>query len=419
MTLANTHSDVLIVGGGIIGLACAHYLIKEGRQVRIIEKDKVFTGASHGNCGLIFSSHLLPLCSPGIVLNEIKRLLKKDSPIYLDLKPDLKRFMWLLKFVQNSNPTQLIHTLAAREALLRNSRLLYESLFSEGSLPCDRQTDGILMVFKDQEAMESYGSSQWFAETYGLQLQPYIGSQLTNLEPTLKSDLYGGWLYKNDTHLRPDMLGTSWKNELEQKGVLFEENCLTMGFECQKDRIQRVITSHGSFTASEYVLAAGAWVSQFEKQLKLKLPIQPAKGYSISMERPETSPNLPCYFYEKRVVATPWKSGLRLGGIMELTGHNLRIVRNRLQQMKKDAELYIKTDFSGPDQAEWAGLRPLTSDDLPIIDRSPRQKNLYIAGGHGTTGMSMAPSTGKLITELITGNPTHIDTEPYSIQRFQ
>ena len=104
---------------------------------------------------------------------------------------------------------------------------------------------------------------------------------------------------------------------------------------------------------------------------------------------------------------------------MELVGHDLRIARGRIQQMKRDAERYIKTDFSNSDQEEWAGHRPLTCDDLPIIDRSPRQHNLYIAGGHGTTGLSMAPSTGKLITELITDKPTHIDSKPYWISRFQ
>ncbi len=419
MNNVDKHCDVLIVGGGIIGLACAHYLMNTGRQVRILEKNQVFSGASHGNCGLIFSSHLLPLCSPGIVLNEIKRLLKKDSPIQLELKPDLKRWQWLLKFIQNCNLKQLIHAIQAREKLLQNSRILYDTLFSENLLECDRQTNGILMVFKDQEAMETYGSSQWFADAYHLRFQPYIGSQLYELEPTLKPGLYGGWYYQDDTHLRPDLLGTSWKSHLEQKGVLFEENCLAMGFESEGNRVRRVISSRGSFTADNYILAAGAWIAQFERQLKLKLPIQPAKGYSISMELPERAPKIPCYFYEKRVVATPWKSGLRLGGIMELTGHNLRISKDRIQGMRKDAESYITTDFTDPNPEQWSGLRPLSVDDIPVIDRSPYQQNLFIAGGHGTTGLSMAPSTGRLITELISGTSPHIDPEPYSILRFQ
>ena len=419
MSSIEKHNDVLIVGGGIIGLACAHYLANAGRQVRVVEKNRVFSGASHGNCGLIFSSHLLPLCSPGIVFNEIMRLLRNDSPIQLELKPDFKRWQWLLKFIRNSNLNQLIKAIAAREKLLRNSKLLYDDLFIKYPLDCDRQTDGILMVFKDQEAMEAYGNGQWFANTYNLHLQPYIGRQLYELEPTLKPGLYGGWYYKEDAHLRPDMLGTAWKDQLEKEGVMFEENCLTMGFESEGNKVRRVITSRGSFTADNYILAAGAWASQFERQLKFKLAIQPAKGYSISMELPENAPEIPCYFYEKRVVATPWKSGLRLGGIVELTGQNLRISEERIQGLRKDAESYITTDCTDPEPEKWAGLRPMSADDLPVIDRSPRHQNLFVAAGHGTTGLSMAPSTGKLMSELITGQSPHIDPAPYSIHRFQ
>ena len=413
------HSDVLIIGGGIIGLACAHYLLKEGRKIRILEKNTVFSGASQGNCGLIFSSHLLPLCSPGIVLGELSRMMNKDAPIHLELKPDIKRWWWLSNFIRNCNHTQLIHAIKSRESILRNSRFLYEALFSENSLDCDRETNGILMVFKGQEAMEKYGSNQWFADNYHLGLRPLIGNQLYDLEPSLKPGLYGGWLYENDTHLRPDMLGTSWKNHLLGQGIQIEENCLTMGFKTEGNRIKKVVTSKGIFAGDTIVMAAGAWSPQFERQLKLKIPIQPAKGYSITMNLPDNSPNIPCYFYEKRVVATPWKSGIRLGGIMELTGRSPEISPERIQNMKDDAEDYISTEFSDSSQRNWAGLRPLTVDDLPIIDRSPQHQNLILAAGHGTTGLSMAPSTGKLVAELITGKSPHLNPKPFSILRFQ
>jgi D-amino-acid dehydrogenase len=174
----------------------------------------------------------------------------------------------------------------------------------------------------------------------------------------------------------------------------------------------------GVYTADAYVLATGAWTPQLTRQLKLDLPVQPGKGYSLTMPRPETCPQMPCYFNERSVVATPWKSGFRLGGTMEFSGFNSEIFARRIQNLTAAAAQYLKTPLGNPVMEEWVGMRPMVYDDLPIIDRAPEHHNLVVATGHGMSGISMATSTGKLVAEMVTGRKPHIDLTAFSIRRF-
>ena len=136
------------------------------------------------------------------------------------------------------------------------------------------------------------------------------------------------------------------------------------------------------------------------------------------MAAPPNGPKIPCYFHERGVVATPWKSGFRLGGTMEFSGFNTTIHRERIRNLQIAARDYLQASPAQAMQEEWIGLRPMTCDDLPIIDRAPRHRNLILATGHGMMGMTMAPSTGRLVAEIITGSDPHIDPAPYSIKRF-
>jgi len=413
-----THSDVLIIGGGVIGLNCAYYIAQSGRKVRVIEQERIGAGASHGNCGLIVSGHLQPLCSPGTILTEIKRFMQGISPLYIKLELDFNRLLWLLKFARKCNPADFVHAVRAREAILHHSELLFEDLFTEAKLDADREKKGSLLVYKSESEMEKFSSINTYLQEYGLEATPYAGDALFQLEPALRRDVYGGWYHPADTHLRPDKYLDELKALLLQSDVAIEENCPLIRFECQTRQITAAVVPGAVYSADHYVLAAGAWSPEIVRSLKLKLPLQPGKGYSITMERPELCPQIPCYLTEKSVVATPWKSGYRLGGIMELSGINFEIIGRRLQYLRQTAREYLTDALGDPVYEEWVGLRPMSYDDLPVIGWSPAHTNLMLATGHGMIGLSAAPSTGKLVAEMISGHDTHIDPAPYRIERF-
>ena len=412
------HSDVLVIGGGIIGLASAYYLAKEGKQVRLLEQDTIGAGASHGNCGLIFTSHLVPLCAPGTIRRELKRMFQGNSPLYVKPAADVKRFIWFFNFARKCTAAHMAHAIQARATLLQNSRTLFQQLFKDEPIDCDWEEKGVLLVFKTRTEMQKYEQTNRRLKPFGLDAVSLIGNELLRLEPSLREDIYGAWFHKGDSHLRPDKLLPAWRQVLQKMGTAIEENCRVVRLVAGEQRILMAESTNGEYTADEYVLATGAWTPQVTGRLKLNLPVQAGKGYSLTMARPTMCPETPCYFYEKSVVATPWKSGFRLGGTMEFSGFNADIVARRIQNLTSAAKEYLKKQRAKTIIEQWVGMRPMVYDDLPIIDRAPNQHNLVIATGHGMSGISMATSTGKLVAEIITGRRPHIDPAAFRINRF-
>jgi D-amino-acid dehydrogenase len=414
----SSHSDVLILGGGVIGLACAYYLALEGLRVRVVERDGIGAGASSGNCGFVFTSDLPPLCAPGAVRYELGRMLVGKSPLYIKPEPDLEKMIWLLKFAGKCNRTHLRHAIVAREAILRYSTVLYADLFAKEKIDGGREQHGIMMVCRSRDGMRRYGKTNDLLKPYGLEATPYRGQALAALEPALREDLYGAWYHPEDFHLKPERLIADWRRVLLEMGVAIEEHCPVERLPGNGQGIRSAVTGRGEFTADNYVLALGAWSRQFARQLKSPIPVQPGKGYTLTMKRPAVCLKIPCYMYETNVVATAWKEDFRLGGTMEFSGYNQAINRKRIARIKKSAARYLKEPFGTPLLEERSDLRPMSYDDLPIIGRLKNYRNLFLATGHGMLGISMAPATGKLVADLVRGVKPGIDAKPFSPQRF-
>ena len=170
--------------------------------------------------------------------------------------------------------------------------------------------------------------------------------------------------------------------------------------------------------ADHFVIATGAWAPLLNRELGCRVPIQPGKGYSMTMPRPRLCPAHPLILEEHRVAVTPMRSGYRLGSTMEFAGYDTRLDRRRLELLRAGARHYLHEPYGEPVEEEWFGWRPMTYDSMPIIDRSPAMANVLIAAGHNMLGMSMAPATGKLVAELLSGTPPHVDPAPYSLTRF-
>lgn len=411
--------DVLIVGGGIIGLMSAYYLNQAGRDVKLIEQHEIGHGASKDNCGLIFVSDCPPLCQPGVPFSQLKELIQGTSSLYIKPELNFNRFAYLLRFSLNCNRSQMARAVSARDALLRSSDRLYDTLFEQENLPCDHEKRGLLIVHQTAKGMEAYGKTNRLLEPLGCAAQPLTSKELQQKEPALRDDLIGGWFHELDSHLRPDRLLTALKTLLLQKGVLIEEHHAMESWKEEHDHRLRVKTSNGAIVTDHLLLATGPWIRRTAQKFGRRLPIQPGKGYSITLPRPEKCPVVPCYFYDQNVVGTPWKSGFRLGGTMEFSGFNTDLNRRRINALITAAKLNLKTPPQGPIENEWAALRPMSPDDLPVIDRAPGIRNLLIATGHGMLGLTAATATGKLITEMACNQPPHIDPTPFRLDRFK
>ena len=416
---SQTHSDVLIVGGGVIGLACAWYLARSGQSVRIVEQETMGAGASHGNCGLIFVSDLPPLCVPGAVSHELKRMLTGESPLYIQPRPDLPLAFWLLRFAAHCTVNYRNRAIRARDAILRTSMELFDALLEEEALACKFERRGILLAFTDPAALEKYHQTNRLLEPFGLAATYHNRRSVHDLEPALNDRVCGGWHHEADSHLRPESLMAAWTQAARDRGIMIHEGCRLEGFETRQGEVTGVATTTGRYTADQFILAAGAWTPGIGRQLKLRIPVQPGKGYSITMDRPAICPQIPCYLYERNMVVTPWQSGYRLGGTMEFSGYDTRLNQRRLDNLEQSAALYMQTPLGRRVNEHWTGLRPMCVDDLPIIGRTPGWNNLYLATGHGMLGLSTATGTGRLIADMILGRQLPFDPQPFSLERFQ
>jgi len=368
---------------------------------------------------LLAYGHVLPLSQPGAVGKTLKALCRQDSPLYVKLRLDPGLWWWLLKFARRCNKTAMLESARARAALIDSSVALYRRLMAEESLDCEWQDHGCLFVYRTPEQMEEYAKTdQLLREVFDVPATRYDGDALVELEPALKSGLAGGWYYEHDAHVRPDKLLSSWRGVLETLGVAIREDCDVSGFVRSGGRAGGVNTSQGRTSADAVVVATGALTPLLANELGCRIPIQPGKGYSITMPRPANCPKIPIVFQEHKVMATPLQSGYRLGSTMEFSGYDETLNRRRLDLLKRGAAQYLHEPYTEPIEEEWYGWRPMTYDGKPIIDRSPLMENVYIAAGHNMLGLTLAPVTGKLIAEMLSGQTPHLDPSPFAVTRF-
>ncbi len=409
---------VLVVGGGVIGLACASFLRRAGCRVELLERETVGAGASRGNCGLLFGSDLVPLCHPGAIGRELKLLLRRRSPLAVRPAADPARLTWFLRFWRSCRPARLFPAMQARAAILSSSIALYEEFFARRTIRAGEERRGVLLVFESPEAFRAYEETARLLSAWGCAAEAVAAGRLREVEPALRADLAGGWWQRRDLHVRPERLLASWKQEALEAGVALREGCTVLGFRRRGERIEAVRTTWGDHEADQVILAAGAWTAPLARRAGWRPPIQPGKGYSRTFPRSGRPPAIPCYLYDRRVVVTPFADGIRLGGTMEFAGFDLSLNPARLDALSRAAAAGLEKPPEGPGES-WAGLRPLSPDDLPLIGPVPGRRNLWIASGHGMLGLTTAPATGRLIAELVTGAAPHIDPQPFSPRRFR
>lgn len=415
--MSAAETDVLILGGGVIGLACALNILKLGRSVTVLEQATVGAGSSHGNCGTITPSHAMPLAMPGAIAQALGWMLQADAPLYVKPRFDLDMARWFLGFAKRCNWADFRRTTAIKGALLMRSRKLLAALIADEALDCEFQENGTLIVFRDPRAFEL---SSWMPKALsdiGIPIETLDGAAVQRREPTLNDSIVAGYFNPNDASLRPDRFVAELAARVRMLGGIIEEAAVVTDIDRSGKRLA-VRAGGRTFRAGATVLALGAWSPKFARALGLRLPIQPGKGYSITFERPQPCPRLPLTLKERSICVTAWSSGFRLGSTMEFSGYDASLNRTRLDALTRGAAEYLREPVGPRRVEEWYGWRPMTYDDLPIIGRAPGQPDLVLATGHGMLGVSLAAVTGQLVGEIVTGQTPSLDLAPYSPARF-
>lgn len=418
-----TDTEILVIGGGSIGVCCAHYLSEAGQDVVLVDKDDVCAGSSYGNQGLIVPSHSIPLAAPGVIGKALKWMFDAESPFYIKPRMDLDLARWLLEFQAACTRTRMQPALA----ILRDLNLASVALFTEiaaiDSLDFGFEKKGSLMVYATEKGLEGGIEEAGILSEKGIRTEILDPGGLRRLDPMANYHAAGAVYYPQDAHLVPAKFVRELARHVagNAKRVKIHPSTEVIGFRRRDSRICTVVTTRGDFNANEVVLAGGAWSPVIAAELGMKLPIQPAKGYSVTFERPDRCLTVPASLSEAKVAVTPMGDMLRFGGTLELAGLDLSINKRRVAAILNAVPRYLP-DLK-PNRLKhietWRGLRPCTPDGLPFLGRSPIYENLTVAAGHAMIGISLGPVTGKLVSQVVTRQTPSIDIEPLRVDRFE
>lgn len=412
---------VLVCGAGVVGLCCALYLRERGYEISVVDRDAASgDGCSFGNAGMIVPSHFTPLAAPGMVGLGLRWMLHRRSPFYVRPRLDPALAAWALHFIRAANSSHVSRAAPVLRDMHLASRELYEQLADRCENGFGLVKRGLLMLCRTKRGLQDEVKAARRARELDVPVEIISPARAAELDPGIRMDIAGAVFYPMDCHLDPQQLMRKLTEFVIGAGVTMHWSTEVTGWRTANGRIAAARTSQGELQADEFVLAGGIWSSQMVRELGLKLPMQPGKGYSFTLPQPRQLPRLCSLLSEAHVAVTPMGSSLRVGGTLELSGLDRSISPERVKAIA-DAFAQYFPEFRAKDFAgvrPWSGLRPCSPDGLPYIGRFTRYSNLCTATGHAMMGVSLAPITGKLVSEIISAQPSRIALEPLSPQRY-
>lgn len=416
-TQMSTDTEVLIIGGGVIGVCCAHYLAEAGCRVALMEKGEICSGCSEANAGLIAASQSIPLAAPGVIRKALKWMLDPASPFYLKPRLDLGLFRWLWRFRAACTEERMRRGLALLRDLGRASQQLLGELAAIQDIGFTVHRNGLLKPFVTEEGFEEGVAEAELLKEFGIEANTLGADEARAMLPDAPPSLVGATHFPGDGHLDPAEFVGKLAQHAEARGAVIHTNAEVVGFESEGRRIVKVRTQGGEFRADHVVLAAGAWSAPLARKLGLRLPVQPAKGYAVTLPAEAPSDAVPLLLGEAKVAVTPLGDRVRFSGTLEFAGMDLSLNERRLDAIRRAGRQF--RPVPGDERGEtWAGLRPCTPDGLPLVGRTRAFENLLVATGHATKGICLGPITGKIIAQLICDEKPVLDPAGLNPDRF-
>ena len=410
--------EVVIIGGGIIGLCSAYYMLEKGHKVTILDKSDMTSGTSYINSGYLSPSHLIPLSSPGAVKNGLKWMLNPSSPLYIKPRLNLDLYKWLFAFAKSSTTKHVNKSIPLIKEVTVFSQKLYDEIKQKDNFNFHYEKKGLLILCKTQEYLDEESKVVDIAKENGLIAKMITKEDLKIFEPNIEIDAIGASYYSCDSHTTPYEFMCNMKNYLIKNGVKLIKNTEVTDVNIKDAIIKNLVSNDKKIYADQFVLSAGSWSSLLSKRLGVKLLLQPGKGYSLNVNR-TTNISIPAILAEAKVAITPMNGFTRFAGTMEISGINHKINKSRVRAITQASKKYYpQLDFTNDEiDNVKCGLRPVTPDGLPYIGRSSKCKNLIFATGHAMMGWGMGTATGLAVSEILDNINPSINIENYSPDR--
>ena len=414
---------VIVLGAGVLGVTSAWYLARAGHEVTVIDRQPgPALETSFANAGEVSPGYSSPWAAPGVPLKALKWMFQRHAPLVIQPRLDWQRISWMARMLANCTSAAYATNKSRMVRLAEYSRDCLDELRSETGIQYDQRMQGTLQVFRKAEQMDAAGKDIEVLRADGVPFEVLDRAGCVAAEPGLAASaerIVGG------LRLPGDETGDCFKftNRLAEMaaaaGVTFRWGVGIEALETEGGRISAVRTDRGLLTADRYVLAMGPYSPQLVRNLGLKLPIYPLKGYSLTIDiQDEARAPVSTVMDETyKVAITRLGDRIRVGGLAEIAGYDLRLnPRRRATLTKSVSELFGGS--GDPDKALfWTGLRPMTPDGTPIVGATPIP-NLFLNTGHGTLGWTMSAGSGRLVADLISGRTPDIAADDLGYARY-
>ncbi|MGS3184886.1 D-amino acid dehydrogenase [Aeromonas taiwanensis] len=415
--------DIVVLGGGVVGVTSAWYLAKAGHRVTLLERrDGVALETSHANAGQISPGYASPWAAPGIPLKAAKWMLQKHAPFTVRPTSDPFQLRWMLKMFANCTPAAYAVNKGRMVRLAEYSRDCMKGLREELDLDYEGRQLGTLQLFRSQAQLDASQRDIEVLEEYGVPYQSLDAGGCEEVEPALarvRGKVVGGLRLPGDETGDCFRFTKAMAAEAQRLGVQFVFNCAIDEIELAQGRAVAVRAGEQRFKADAIVCALGSYGTGFLRPLGISLPVYPVKGYSLTLPMTDAAgaPRSTVLDETYKVAITRFDERIRVGGMAELSGYNLA-----LNPKRHDTLAMVVGDLfpEGGDisRAEfWTGLRPMTPDGTPLVGPSPIP-GLWLNTGHGTLGWTMAAGSGQLLSDLISGTAPAISDEGLTLARY-
>jgi len=396
---------VAVVGGGAVGLSCAYELARRGADVTVLERDRVGEGCSQGNTGWICPSLSAPLPAPGVMGAAVRGMLRPGSPVLIRPLFGLAFLRWSWGFWRACNPDAYRAGTKATTAIATSAFDLFDELRDQG-VGFEMESTGMVVAALTEAGLDEYVTMVGDAQKAGYEEPVEVLGQdeIRSLEPAVSDAVVGGVHMPSERYVRPESLSQGLADAIRRAGGDVRE-----GVEVQ---------SLDELDADAVVVAAGVWSGRLLESAGVRIPMEAAKGYSVTARGSGTLPQHALYLAEAKVGCSTFGEALRLAGVFDLTGIDLTLRRRRIDMILRDSAAYFRDWKPERTDLEWAGLRPYPPDGLPVIGPVPGRKTLVVATGHGRMGITLAPVTGRLVADVVLDGTAPRELEFFRVERF-
>jgi len=413
----SSDADVVVVGGGIIGLCSALHLQRRGYGVAIVDRGPPGNGASGHNAGLFSIGNCLPTATPGVIRAVPKMLLDPLSPLAIRWRYLPRLTPWLARFLLASRPSRVEKLSVAIASLQKQAVRAYSDLLAMPDPDAGLFAGGHLLAYGSEAAFRKAQYGLEVRRARGIHVEVLDRRAVAALYPALSGRISRGVLVPDSYYCDPPTFTAAVAARFREAGGRWLEHTVR-GFRIEADRVSAVETDGGRLGASVVVIAAGAWSRSLVRALGFDTPLDTERGYGVRIPDPGIALDGPLIYMDRHVGITPVPGWLLLAGTDELAGLSAPAIYARADALIRAAqELFPDMNTDGAEK--WMSFRPSHPDSLPVIGRSPRQKNVYLAYGHGHLGFTMAAITGELVGQLVDAERTTVDLEPFRPTRFR